>query len=237
MATQLIGDSTWEEVPGGSEQNGEDGSITVVRVYNGAITGGAGGSGATSWEDFRATYEPGTSDRVYGSDVRSVSYPSLTRVGRSTYEASITYRGGDFSGDGEGQEVGATIPTVTVSTVSLSLQVTDDSGFKHAITYKAQQTIVVYVRQNQPSSSGHYSARADTTDVSLAPVDIVDEILGDPAPELGALYLTEAELDDLVTQDDVKLVDLTHTLRGAETGSPVYDVTEVWLKNITAVRA
>ena len=92
MATAYIGTTSWNEIPGAREQHGEDGSVTITRFYNGAKTG---------FSAFRNNYPPGTSDPVWGSDARSVAYPTITKAGKATAVASITFRGGVYDGNGE----------------------------------------------------------------------------------------------------------------------------------------
>ena len=218
MATNYIGDQTWGRTVGDTEQNGEDGSITTTRYYMGPKSG---------WSAFKAAYPIGTSDPVYGNDVRSISAPSITRSGKAYYTAAITFRGGLFDGDTD------TAPQVSVSKASRTIEVEHGAGEVVRLTYRAWQTVVTYVRKGTPSTSGSYASLAYNGNVDPINTDTIQQELVTELAEGGTFTnMTTAELQAAVAQGTRALDDISWTRRTADDGTPIYDVTETWIRGL-----
>lgn len=222
MATYtLIGDTTWTEIPGGSESSSDDGSFTVTRLYNGAITGGSGGSGAASWAAFRAAYPPGTKDPTYGTGARSTAYPSITAANKGTYVASITFAGGTYE---PGKET--TKPKIAKRQVSKVLTI------KHVIfetevelSYNAWQTTISYTISREPAKAGEFQNLADTTVVLRESPPMLQKLPDD------LRLMTDAEIATLVA-DDLWLEGVDMNRRSEEDGSEIWEVSETWVKGL-----
>ena len=214
MAAVIIGSGTWTRIPGGSESSGDDGSFTVTRMYNGAITG---------WEAFRAANPPGTADPIYGNTAFSTAYPSVTEARNMTYVASITFSGGTFE---PGKDT--TKPNSNITFASKELEVKHpDSGKKVGLNYTAVQTTIRYTKKGTPNKAGEMQALADTT----APIETSPPILQNLPDEDDEL--SNAQISTLVNAVSAPWLEgFDANQRVDEGGNILWDVTETWVMGL-----
>ena len=226
MSTELIGDTTWRRIPGDQETNNDDGSITTTRFYAGAIADGTGGGGEASWEAFRANWPIGSFDPVYGSDVRSVALPSISEARNSTYIASIQFKGGTFDEDG------TTAPTTAIKLQPQTIEIKHPSfgGIPVELTYLGWTTTFTFTQKGIPVKTGAKGAEADTTAPILTSPPI-KQSLPDEYPTLSDTQIGNS----VAVVEEPYLLDMTATRRTQEDGTPIWDVTEVWLMGLEPV--
>ncbi len=207
-------------MPGGSESSSDDGSFSVTRYYNGAISGGSGGSGEASWSAFRAANPPGTADPIYGSDALSTAYPSVTEARAGTYVASITFSGGTFE---PGKDTSK--PQISLAMVAKELEVkhSEDVTKKVGLNYQAVQTTIRYTKSSTPDKSGEKGDLADKT-VALKTSPPILQNLPDELDEL-------TDVETLV-EDDFWLSGFEASQRSDEGGNTIWDVTEIWVQGL-----
>lgn len=223
MSTQLIGDTTWKRTIGDQEQNNEDGSITTTRFYVGAITGGTGGSGEASWQEFRNSWPIGSFDPVYGSDVRSIALPSISEARNATYVASITFRGGAF------EEDGTTASTTSIALQPHTIEVNHASfgGIPVELTYLGWTTTITYTQKGSPVKTGSKQDQADRTPPVLTSPPIKQSVADDYAT------MTNTQIASVVSVvSEPFLIDMQAQKRTQDDGTPIWDVTEVWLMGL-----
>ncbi len=220
---RLIGDTTWSRMPGGTETSSDDGRFSVTRLYNGAITEGAGGTGEVSWAAFRAAYPPGTPDPIYGSSALSTAFPSITEARNETYVASITFSGGTFESG-----LDTTKPQITWTLISKEIEVKhpEDATLKVGLNYQTIQTTVKYAKEGSaPSTAGEKSNLADTTAPAMTDPPILQNL-----PDK-YVKLTNTEISDRVEPSSgVVLTGFEAHKRSEAGGNVIWEVTESWAR-------
>ncbi len=219
MGGTLIGVTSWVLRPGGSETPGDDGSVEIVRVYNGALTG---------WKAFRDSMPVGTVDPVYGSAAVSTAKPSLVEARNLTGVATVTFVGGLFE---PGQTT--TPPQVSISRVWKTL-----GGVLHPtwqtsiqVSYLAWQTDVSYTKKGTPSDTGAFSRLAKATLPLITEDDVKQTVPSDFRD------MTTAELQANIQvfgggTPAVRLTDIKQNKRSGDGGSQIWDVVETWLMGL-----
>jgi len=233
MAGTLIGQTGWCRMTGDSESHGEDGSVTITRMYNGAITGGTAEGLGTSWVLFKAAHPPGTSDPDFGSAAISLAYPQAVETRGKTMTASITYKGGNFeSPDGE-----TTIPVIHKVKESRVLEESNvDAAGWVEITYQAWVTTISYTRRQAPNTltTGLYSAKAEKTFVILGDEAAALRVNAPPILQKKVEHrnpMLPAELRAKF-DNDFWMETMEITQRGNQDGDDIYDIVEVYVQGL-----